>query len=198
MLSGTKAIPCISTTENRCTVFFSSESMSSHTKEDLTDDETFCLDYFDLSNIHVDEYHLACSGTEDAINIETAADHEDLADELVDSENPLQPSQRTYDVEPTLSALRNDMYLFQTENPEESSLHQSLLRKIIIKYFLSRTKQFIEATKDEIKLTKEKAHRKKIAKKSEKAKLKSSKLTIENICNDQSTSKKESHSILAG
>ena len=43
--------------------------MPLQTKEDFTDDETFCfsnLSYLDLSN--VDEYHLAYSCTEDAID----------------------------------------------------------------------------------------------------------------------------------
>ena len=62
--------------------------MPLQTKEDLTDDKTFCLSnlsYLDLSN--VDEYHLAYSCTEDAIDIETATDHEDPA-ELIGSYNP--------------------------------------------------------------------------------------------------------------
>ena len=99
----------------------------------------------------------------------------------------------------TLSAVKNHFELSDNINLQEiSSLYQSMFRKIIVKYFLCRTKQFIKATKSEIQLMKEKAHRKKIAQKSEKQTLKSSKLSLDNICSDNSTDKKDSHNILVG
>ena len=99
----------------------------------------------------------------------------------------------------TLTAVKNHFESSDNINLQEiSSLYQSMFRKIIVKYFLCRTKQFIRATKSEIQLMKEKAHGKKIAQKSEKQTLKSSKLSLNNIYSDNSTDKKDSHNIFVG
>ena len=87
----------------------------------------------------------------------------------------------------------------ETSTPiNNSDMISSLFRKIVVKYFMCRTKHFIKGLKNETEVEKAKAHRKKIEQKGEKTEAKRSKLTIADIVKDNSEGKQVSLRIIVG
>ena len=154
----------------------------SQTLEDLkkTDvsfvEELDCPDCSDLAN--PDQHHMAYSGLDDdVLLIPTDADVPISAQSDVNECAPNEPVDTNLEqiANSTLFNVRNHFEASekicldqQAEQISSDALHLTILRKIVIKYFLCRTKRFIRTVKNDIQLTKEKVHRNKIAKKSDK------------------------------
>ena len=89
-------------------------------------------------------------------------------------------------------------YSESASTSDASDCLKSLYGKIVMKFFMCRTKQFIKSLRNEMEIEKAKAHRKRIQQKSEKDALKDSKWSFTQIKTDLSQCKHVSHNIIAG